>query len=514
MRMMPSASVSTSRLPTRRASAATASRARVEGDAAAEPPARPDAPEHHIRVGDRGLRSAETVRRRPRRRARAPGPNLESPVNLEPRDRAAAGAHGVHIDLRDLDGEGAHHAVRGHHRREVADQADVGGRPAHVVRDEIASPGDRAQVAGLADAAGGSGENSPDGQAPRRLGGHHAARRSDGEDAVRVAGRQQALFEPREVDVHQRLEVGVQDRGREALELAVLCHDVGRAGHGQAGALALRRVRDRVLVRRVDIRVEQADSHGLGARGERSVERAVHARHVERHQHRAVGVEPLRHLETALAVDDGFRPHEGRHEERGDIALGAADLDQVAKARGGEDGDGSAAPLEHRVGAHGGPVDHAPNVAALDTERAEAGEDRRGLAAPLRRHLGHHDATGRLVDRGEIGEGAAHVDADQEHGGHHNRGVSHGRCVASHRRYVPSHRRYVPSHRRYVQWYRMCPPKGGRPWRRRPEPDPPAKPSCWSTPSGACPAACWAPPATRTRLPSSSSTARARRSTT
>ena len=62
----------------RRASAATASRARPGSmrDAAAEPPARPDAPEHDVRVGDRGLGAAEAVRRR----ARATAPALRGPT--------------------------------------------------------------------------------------------------------------------------------------------------------------------------------------------------------------------------------------------------------------------------------------------------------------------------------------------------------------------------------------------------------------------------------------------------
>ncbi len=128
-----------------------------------------------------------------------------------------------------------------------------------------------------------------------------------------------------------------------------------------------------------------------------------------------------------LALDDGLGPDEGGHEQRGDISLGAADLDEVAEARGGEDGHARASPLEHGIGAHGGAVDHAPDVRARDAERLEAGEDGACLLLPPRGDLGDDDAPGGLVDRGEIGERAADVDADEEHGRHDSRRAPYNR---------------------------------------------------------------------------------------
>src|SRR6266850_885592 len=66
----------------------------------------------------------------------------------------------------------------------------------------------------------------------------------------------------------------------------------------------------------------------------RGVEGALDAGRIERHQHGAIGRQPLDDLEAVLSLDDRLGTHEGRHEERGDIALGAPDLDQVAKAGG------------------------------------------------------------------------------------------------------------------------------------------------------------------------------------
>ncbi len=387
----------------------------VERDAAAEAPGGPDAAEHDVRVGDRRLGAAQSVGGRARRSSGAPRPDLKAAVHVEPRDRAAAGADAVHVELGNLDGESAEHAVGRRQRREIADQADVGRGAAHVVGDEVPHAGGGADEARLAHAAGRAREDRLDRQAARRLGRHHAAARRDGENAVSVAGGAQLLLEPGEVAVHEGLQIGVEHRRREALELAVLGDDVGRAGHGQRRVPALRRVGHRPLVRRVQVGVEEADRERLGAGAHRRVERALDARPIERHQDGAVGREPLDDLEAVLALDDRLRAHEGGHEERGDIALGAADLDQVAEAGGRENGHARAVPLEDGVGADGRAVDEPPHVAARDAERPEPGHDGGGLVPRLGRHLGDDDAAGGLVDRAQIGEGAADVDPDDEH---------------------------------------------------------------------------------------------------
>jgi hypothetical protein len=115
------------------------------------------------------------------------------------------------------------------------------------------------------------------------------------------------------------------------------------------------------------------------------------------------------------AIDHGLGPDEGRHEQRGDVALGAADLDQIAEAGGREHGHRSAAPLENGVGAHGRAVHEPPHVAGGDAEGGEAVEHRGRLAAGARGDLGDDHAAGGFVDRGQVREGAADVDPDDEH---------------------------------------------------------------------------------------------------
>jgi len=187
---------------------------------------------------------------------------------------------------------------------------------------------------------------------------------------VGVAGSAQTLLEPCQIAVHDRLEIGVEHGRREALELAILGDDVGGARDGQARVTALRLIRDGALVRRVQVRVEQAHGERLGARAGGGVERALDAGRVERDQHGAVGRQALDDLEAMLALDDRLGAYERGHEERRDVALGAADLDQIAEAGGRQDRHARAPTLEHRVGADGRAVDEALHVAARDAGRS------------------------------------------------------------------------------------------------------------------------------------------------
>ena len=241
---------------------------RVDRDAAAQPARRADAAQHHVGVGHGGLGPAQAVGGRAGDGARAARPHLQAAVQVEPRQRAPAGADRVHVDLRHLHGKRADHAVRGGQRREIAHQADVGGRAAHVVGDQVAHAGDAAHEARLAHSAGRAREDRLDRQTARGLGRHHPAAGGHGEHAVGVAHRAQLLLEAAQVAVHQGLQVGVEDRRGEALELAVLGHHVGRARHGHARAPALGGIGDAPLVRRVQVGVEQADGDRLGAGGQ------------------------------------------------------------------------------------------------------------------------------------------------------------------------------------------------------------------------------------------------------
>ena len=61
-------------------------------------------PQDEVGVGKRRLLAAGAVARRPRQGPRAPGPHAQRARPVDPRDRTAAGAHGLDVDQRDPEG--------------------------------------------------------------------------------------------------------------------------------------------------------------------------------------------------------------------------------------------------------------------------------------------------------------------------------------------------------------------------------------------------------------------------
>ena len=97
---------------------------------------------------------------------------------------------------------------------------------------------------------------------------------------------------------HQRRDVGVEDGGRGALELAEFRQDLG--GEGDAQAACLGQAPDGLLVGRVGEGEEQADRQRLGPGGDDPVEHGGDLGLVQRRQDLAVRRHPLRHLEAQL----------------------------------------------------------------------------------------------------------------------------------------------------------------------------------------------------------------------
>src|SRR5205823_13759774 len=133
---------------------------RVEGHAAAEEVPGIEAPEHEVRVGDGRLGPAEAVARGPGNGTGAARPDPQEPALVDPRDRAAARADGGEVDRgrgdRDAELELELRDVRD---LAVADDADVGARPAHVQREDAPLARPLAEVAPGDDAAREPGED-------------------------------------------------------------------------------------------------------------------------------------------------------------------------------------------------------------------------------------------------------------------------------------------------------------------------------------------------------------------
>ena len=144
-----------------------------------------------VRVGHGRLGAALAVGRRAGLGAGRLRPDAERAGELRHVcDRAAARAHRVDVDARDLDAEVADRRLAPDRRLAVLAQRDVGGRPAHVEREDVRVARLDGHVERAGDAAGGAGEHAVD-RVPLRLGRRHQAR--VGAQDVDVAGRAELL---------------------------------------------------------------------------------------------------------------------------------------------------------------------------------------------------------------------------------------------------------------------------------------------------------------------------------
>ena len=303
-------------------------------------------------------------------------------------------------------------------RREVPDEAELGGGAAHVEGDEVAFADESAVEDRGQGAGGGTRLHEPDGEAGGGLDGRDAAVREHQVEARREAGLLQLPLEAVEVAVGQRLDVGVGDGGGGAFELADLGGDLARDRHDHAREPLLEPGAHGVLVLRVGEGVHEHDGARLDAlRGELGDER-LEAGGVERGEHLAAGVHPLGGLEASVARDQGVG--EADLEVVDVVAHLAAQLEDVAEAARGDERGGGALPLEQRVRDERGGVDRGLDVAAVGARGVQQ------VSPPL-----HHRARGGLgrgqhlvgadgarlgVDEDEVGERAADVETEAEAG--------------------------------------------------------------------------------------------------
>ena len=177
------------------------------------------------------------------------------------------------------------------------------------------------------------------------------------------------------------------------------------------------------LVVGVEIGVDEVDDQRLGTGRPRRPGGLPHRVLVERGHHRTGRVDPLRHLEAALARHD--RREVAHHAPR--VGPGApAELQRVAKAPRGDEGAAHPLALQHGVGADGGAVDHRLEFLRRLAERGEAGHEAVRLVGRRGRYLGDaHGARGR-IDQQQVGEGAADIDAEPAAAGRGAHGVLTG----------------------------------------------------------------------------------------
>ena len=226
---------------------------------------------------------------------------------------------------------------------------------------------------------------------------------------MREAARRQLLLEPPEIALEHRLDRGVDRSRHAALVFAILGKD-----HVAGGDVAVRPQlggdRQRTaLVDRIAVAVQEMDHQGFAAHRQQPDHRRAQRLLVERRQDPAIGGDPLRHLEAALARDQGLEAAEQAVSMRSGAP---AELEDVAKAARRDQPGARDLALEQGVGGGRGAVDDGRDRGQIGVGRRERLQHAQGLVVGSRRHLGDpHLAI--PPDQHQIGEGAADVDADQ-----------------------------------------------------------------------------------------------------
>ncbi len=207
-------------------------------------------------------------------------------------------------------------------------------------------------------------------------------------------------------DRHDR---GVEDGRRRALEFARL--GIDRVRQREVGRDPGERGRHRLLVRGVGVGVQQRDGDALDpGRADGGRRRGEGGR--ARLQHRPAGM-----VHALGEADPALRRHLRRRAGQGVeavevLAPGAADVEHVLEPVGGDQRHRLDPVLDDGVGDERRAVDEVRDLGGIEARggecRLDAGD---GIGAPGR-HLDRAHFAGRGVQRHQVGEGAADVDAD------------------------------------------------------------------------------------------------------
>ena len=254
-------------------------------------------------VGDRGFGAAEPEARGSWRRARRVRPHPDGAELVDPRDRAAAGSDRDDVDHGADDGSAADLRLGRLEDPAAVDQRNVVRRAADVRADDVLVAELACEREAADDAAGRAGLERADRPLRRPLGGDDAAVRLHQCERALEACVMQPLSELAEILAHERLDVCVQDGSRGALELAPLRRHLVRRGDRERGMTLPDACRRQPLVPWVEVCVEEADRDRLDALGHEQVDLAVERVEVERHEHRPVACEPLRHFAAEIPRD-------------------------------------------------------------------------------------------------------------------------------------------------------------------------------------------------------------------
>ncbi len=161
-------------------------------------------------------------------------------------------------------------------------------------------------------------------------------------------------------------------------------------------------------MRRIGIGMKEMDHQGLAASVQQVLDCFAHGLLVEGNAHIAGRLHPLRNFQPEVARDDR---HEHARHAVGLRAGASAKLDHVAEAGRGDHTGSGEAPLQHRIGRRGRPVDDEVYVGDGLAGGLECRDHTERLVVDSGGHLGDaHPAVLGAVDQEQVGEGSADVD--------------------------------------------------------------------------------------------------------
>jgi hypothetical protein len=301
--------------------------------------------------------------------------------------------------------------------------ADVRRGATHVQGDHVLEPGDLAGPDPSDQAGDRARHQQIHGPLRRRLDRCHPAGGLHQLHAVREALLPHRLVEPRHVARHLRADVGVQADGREALELPIEREHLVRDGQVRVRELLEHDLLDPPLVRRVQVRVEQADRDALDAGLAQLPYALAHLLLVEGRQHLAVRHgDALLHGQPVAALDERPRlPGQLLLEREVVRLLVAGDVEDVAHPLRRDQPDLGARVRERDVGgdrrAVQEVVDLAERDAGLGAQIADALDGAARRVVRRGRDLVDRDPARFLVDEDQVGKRPADVDAQAPHAG-------------------------------------------------------------------------------------------------
>ena len=296
-----------------------------------------------------------------------------------------------------------------------------------VEGDQVGAPARPSEGGGRRQLGGRSGLDEVDGGERGVVRRGQAAVRLHDHQAIDAPGLERAI-ELRDVAADGGPEIGVDDGGAAALVLPELGADVARAGDEDAGQRRTQDVRERRLVRRVGVGMQEADRHRADARGAELVHDIVG---VERLQHRTIGIHPFPHTVTVAPFDQRLRPFDAQAVKV--RALLPAQFDDVGEAAGGEQRGAGALALDQRVGPERRAVadDRSPDVVGAG-DSVDRLDHRALRVVGIGGHLeGLQQRPCAAIEDDGVGEGAADVDADQKVADRH--GAEYIRLKGRHR---------------------------------------------------------------------------------